>query len=219
MKKILLILSITGLALTARGNSIVFNTLGPGDTYDQSNGFDVIAPFPGFTEDVAAQFVALASGNLATVDLGLTRGLNSPPGPVNVYLYGDASGSPNNSDQTFLGSGTATAVFGTTNNSLVSFAVAGTIPVTMGTTYWLVLKPVLGTFDIWNASEPPVLGNFAFSVNDSPWIVGTGSPAFRITAIAATGVPDSGATFLLLLSSAALLLGLHRISPREQASR
>jgi len=38
MKKILLILSITVLALTARGNSIVFNTLGPGDTYDGQTG-------------------------------------------------------------------------------------------------------------------------------------------------------------------------------------
>ncbi len=217
MKKEFLILATAVIAFTARGNTIVFNTLGPGDTYDQSNGFDVEAS-PGFSEDVAAQFTALASGNLATVDLGLTRGVSFPPGPVNVYLYRDASGSPNSAQQRFLGSGTASAVFSTTNNSLVSFSVAGSVPVSVGATYWLVLKPVSGTFDIWNTSEPPVLSHVAFSINDASWLVSIGTlPAFRLTST--TGVPDSGSTFLLLLGSFAALVISRRTPAREQETR
>jgi len=51
----------------------------------------------------------LASGNLALVDLGLTFDAGHQ-GPVNVYLYGDAGGSPDNANQTLLGSGTPSAL-------------------------------------------------------------------------------------------------------------
>jgi hypothetical protein len=217
MKKILLILSITVLAFTARGNSIVFNTLGPGDTYDQNLARDVE---PG--SEWAAQFTAGASGNLATVDLGLTYDTINPNGPVNVYLYGDTSGSPG-TNLALLGSGTPTGVLGTTNNSLVSFAVAGTIPVTMGTTYWLVLAPADLTHHLvwWNNSSPAVSGSVAFSVDGTTWssFGGLTLPAFRLTATSAAGVPDSGGTFLLLLGSVAALLALERMLPRQHASR
>jgi hypothetical protein len=79
---------------------------------------------------VGGQFTALASGNLARLDLGLTYDAGHQ-GPVNAYLYGNAGGSPDNANQIFLGSGTPTALFGTTNNSIVSFAPGGVIPVTM----------------------------------------------------------------------------------------
>jgi hypothetical protein len=70
---------------------------------------------------------------------------------VNVFLYGDAAGSPDNANQTFLGSTSPSAIFdGITNNSVVSFSVAGTIPVTAGSIYYLVVKPSsLGTDDAW----------------------------------------------------------------------
>ena len=66
-------------------------------------------------------------------------------GAANVFLYHDASGLPDNANQTFLGSVTPTAVFGTTNNTVVSLTVTGSVPVTMGNVYWLVLKPGAAT--------------------------------------------------------------------------
>lgn len=221
MKKILLILGSAFLALTARSNSIVFDDLGPGNTYNQVSGYAVYTNIGILgTNEIAAQFTAGASGNLAAVDLGLTflDPTVAAPGAVNVYLYGDASGSPDNANQTLLGSGTPTAQFLTTDNSLVSFSVAGTIPVTMGTTYWLVLKPAVTEYDLWNTSLATI-GLVDGSADDSTWAGGTfGLPAFRITATAATGVPDSGSTILLMLGSVAALLVLRPIFQRERCS-
>ena len=164
--------------------------------------------------EVAAQFLAGASGNLATVDLGLTYTVQ---GAVNVYLYGNASGLPG-TNLGLLGSGTPTAALGTTSSNLVSFAVAGTIPVTMGTTYWLVLKPTNTSMaDAWNLSSPAVPRWVGVSFNDSTWAAFVETlPAFRITAQGAAGAPDSGDTILLLLGSATALFVLQRMLPRQR---
>jgi hypothetical protein len=132
----------------------------------------------------AAQFTAAASGNLTSVALGLTYYPGFTALPVNVYLYGDAGGSPDNANQIFLGSATPTDVYATTNNSVVSFAVPGIVPVTMGSTYWLVLKPTAGNeADYWNSASPTVSGMEDQSSNDSTWYFAYAFlPAFRLTA-------------------------------------
>ena len=200
------------MALAARGNTIVFSDFGPGDTYSQN--FAAGGPATSPLTEIAAQFTAGASGNLATVDLGLTY---VTQGAANVYLYGDASGLPDNANQTFLGSGTPTAVFGTTNNTLVSLAVAGTVPVTMGNVYWLVLKPgAANEEDAWNLGA--AAGLVAISSDDITWSNGSGGvvflPAFRITASGGASVPDSGSTILLLLGSVTTLFGVQRMFRR-----
>jgi PEP-CTERM motif len=127
---------------------------------------------------------------------------------VNAYLYGDASGSPDNASQIFLGSGTPTAPNTGTTNSVVSIALNGTIPVSLGSTYWLVLKPsVSGGFftDLWNYSSPAITGMVDLSTNDSTWTsVGATLPAFRLTAVSAS-VPEPS-TFLILLLGAVVLV-------------
>ena len=221
MKKIILIFGATViLAVTAPAASVVFDTFGPGNTYAQFNLWDVngSSTTNGLIE-TAAQFTAGTSGNLATVDLGLTY-VNGPD-PVDVFLYGDAGGSPDNANQTPLGTGTPTAAFGTSNNSVVSFSVAGSVPVTMGTTYWLILKPASSsTFDAWNVSSPFVPGNVAQSSDDSTWVAQIPVlPAFRLTATSTAGVPDSGSTILLMLGALVPLLVLQRKLIRRHASR
>lgn len=208
MRKLILVLCTLVLAVTAGANTIVFDTFGAGNIYDQGNGYAV--GFIGFSE--AAQFTALASGNLATVDLGLTY---DNPGPVDVFLYGDAAGSPDNANQMFLGSGTPTAQFGSTNNSVVSLNVGGIVPVTMGSIYWLVLKPTNpNEFDVWNFSTTTV-GQRDFSTDGTTWNSGgnTGMlPAFRLTTAMANGVPDSGSAFVMMLGSVAALFAFRRTS-------
>lgn len=202
MKRIILIFGATALLLvTARATSIVFNTFGPGDTYNQSSGYDVGTFFRTPVED-AAQFTAGTSGNLATVDLGLTgiRGSLS----ANVYLYGEASGSPDNTNQIFLGS----ALF-PSPTSILSFAVAGTVPVTLGSNYWLVLKPSTSDYGIWNFSSPAVPGSVDYSIDDSTWVTYAAVlPAFRLTASSVSSVPDSGNTLFLLFGAVATLFVL-----------
>ena len=184
IKKILFVLSIPVLALTARADSIVFDTFGPGDTYHPTNAF-LVGDFSGpLAYEEAAQFTAAASGNLTSVALGLTYYPGFTALPVNVYLYGDAGGSPDNANQILLGSATPTDLYGTTTNSVVSFAVPGTVPVTTGSTYWLVLKPtVANEADYWNSASPTVSGMEDQSSNDSTWnFAYPFLPAFRLTA-------------------------------------
>ena len=201
---------------------IVFNTLGPGDTYNQSAGtfvgFQTQSGGPFF--EIAAQFTAQTSGNLATVDLGLTFVSGTTPGSVSAFLYGDAAGSPDNADQTLLGSGTPTGAFTTTNNSLLSLTVSG-VPVTMGSVYWLVVKPVnpLSQHTIWNASSPAVTGLKQFTTNDSTWQPASNNvlPAFRLETGLAP-VPDSGDTLLIMLGSVAALLVVQGVLRNERSS-
>ena len=210
MRKIIVALSASVLALAARGNTIVFSDFGPGDTYSQN--FAAGGPATSPLTEIAAQFTAGASGNLATVDLGLTY---VTQGPANVFLYGDASDLPDNADQTLLGSITPTAVFGTTNNSLVSLSVSSTVLVTMGKRYWLVLKPAaMDEEDAWNLGAGA--GLVAVSSDDMTWSTSgvVFLPAFRVTASGAARMPDSGGTFLLMFGSVVVLLALQRMFRR-----
>src|SRR3954470_4118226 len=118
MKNFLLILALLVFATATRADSIVFDTFGPGNSYNAVGGFGVgdFGGLVGFEE--AAQFTAGASGNLTTVDLGLTYISDFAALPVDVYLYKNASGFPDTTNQTFLGSGTPTNTFGT-NNTVV----------------------------------------------------------------------------------------------------
>ena len=216
MKQVFLAISGAVLALAARADTIVFSDFGPGGIYSQnfSAGGPATSPF----EEVAAQFTAGASGNLAIIDLGLTY---VTQGAANVFLYHDASGLPDNANQTFLGSVTPTAVFGTTNNTVVSLTVTGSVPVTMGNVYWLVLKPgAANEEDAWNLGAAAGFG--ATSSDDVTWSTSGGVvflPAFRITASGGATVPDSGGTLLLMVGSVAVLFALHRMCPCQQGGR
>ena len=110
MKKTLLILNISVLAITARGSLVLVSGTG-GNTYGANAAYRVNGSFGGSVpiQEVGGLFSALASGNLARLDFGLTYDAGHQ-GPVNVYLYGDAGGSPDNANQTLLGSGTPSAL-------------------------------------------------------------------------------------------------------------
>jgi hypothetical protein len=220
MKRIIVILAGAVLSITVRADTIVFDTFGAGNTYDPTLGWQ-IGGF-GDTGQVAARFTSLATGNLATVSLGLTYFFGSDPASraVNVFLYGDLNGSPDNANQTLLGSATPTSLFDSvTNNSVVSFSVAANAPVTAGSVYYLVLKPTVlfSTNDAWMLSLGPVSGSVFLSFDDSTWTENPFHelPAFRLTTTSA--VPDSGGTILLLLSSfGALLLLYDRLAGQRE---
>jgi hypothetical protein len=212
MKKILLILGSAAFALAVRGNTIVVDTIGPSNTYSQVLAYGI---GPGGAAE-AAKFTALASGNLATVDLGLTY--ISTPGPISAFLYTDAAGLPNNANQTLLGVGTPTAQYNTSNNSFVSFSVLGNVPVTIGSLYWLVVKAAApNTIDAWNFSVGAI-GTTAFTNDGTTWngpIQESILPAFRLTVFdqVTNGVPDTGSTIFLMICSVGALLGLRRMLP------
>jgi hypothetical protein len=69
MKRFLTILASALLAAAAGAAVTVFDTFGPGDTYNPAQGYQ-IGLGANMTE-LAAQFTPAASGDLATVTLGL----------------------------------------------------------------------------------------------------------------------------------------------------
>ena len=182
--------------MPVHADSVVFDTFGPGHTYNQISGPTIGGPS---NVEIAALFVAGVSGNLATVELGLT--FTTSPIPLNVFLYGDIAISPDNANQTLLGSVTPTAQFLSNNSSLVTLTIGATVPLIMGTRYWLVLKPMGPSpfTDVWNLSGNQ--GLYDTSFDDSHWLpLDEGnSPAFRLTAREGNAVPESGNTFGLLL--------------------
>ena len=197
--------------------ALVFNTLGPNNTYNQTSGLDVQGSSVGLME-AAAEFAPLISVNGAwTIELGLTK---NPGGPVDVFLYGNAAGVPDNTDQTFLGSVTPTESFGTTDDSLVSLTVSG-VPLTQNLNLWIVLKPgAADTQAVWNDSATSNFSSSGFSTDDVNWTIktiGSFTQAFRITTEITT-VPDSGTTLLLILGSVAALLVLQRVLRNERSS-
>jgi hypothetical protein len=106
MKKLCLAFTLAIFALSARANTIVFNTFGPSDSFDPFNTY-VVGDFAGLPFFyTAAQFTAQASGNLATVEFPLAagEGIAPPLFPIlNVYLYPDLGGSPDSAHAIFLG--------------------------------------------------------------------------------------------------------------------
>jgi WD40-like Beta Propeller Repeat len=72
--------------------AIVFDTFGPNNSYDPCAGYGVFYNVA-FSQLIAAQFVAGATGNLATVDLGIIHNRGILIG-VNVALFRDAGGVP-----------------------------------------------------------------------------------------------------------------------------
>ena len=195
MREILVLLGIAvlPLATAVHADTRVFDSFGPGDTYNPSLAYDIGSGAN--NHEIAAQFTAGASGNLATVDLGLTyfTGTNPAFRAVNVYLYGDASGLPNNANQTLLGSATPVAEFnGITNNSVVNLSVAGSVPVTSGSIYWLVLKPTsIATTDAWNLSLPVASGLVTASFDDTTWAPGNSNVPRAGSAAAVSRTPPS----------------------------
>jgi hypothetical protein len=217
MKRFLLSSTLVFSLVATVYADIVFNTLGAGNTYDQNNANLVTGPSSsvGNTFESAARFIAAAGGTLAQIDLGLTI-RNGAGGSVNVYLYGDDSGSPDNLSQILLGSATPTQPFGTTNNSIVSLIPASSVPVNSGTTYWLVLKPGSSiTDDDWNRSLG-TSGVQDVSTDDMTWVqANTTLAAFRITA-----VPEPSTTALPILTLVFLVIyRVFRFRPPGSAAK
>src|SRR5205085_495634 len=138
-----IILGVSGflVAWTAHADTVAFNSFGPGNTYDGGSVY-YVGKAGSFPTEQAAQFISQASGFLSTVELALTYPSDHPPKPVNVFLYNDLNGSPDNSSQIFLGSADPVAIFNPSNNHAVAtLTVTSQVFISLDSIYWLVLKP------------------------------------------------------------------------------
>jgi hypothetical protein len=208
-----IIFGICGLliASSAHADTVVFDSFGPGNTYEISSFFYVGKAGSSPTEQ-AAQFTAQASGFLSTVELGLTRPSGHPSTAVNVFLYGDLNGSPDNSNQIFLGSADPAGTANQTNNSVATVDVLSQVFVSLDSIYWLVLKPATPDgLTFWNFSNT-TLGQMRVSGDDSTWET-EGDP--RIAAFRINAVPEPNSTVLLSIGLAVSLLLMSRRNDRN----
>jgi hypothetical protein len=195
---------------SAHADTVAFNSFGPGNTYDSGSVFFVGKSGPGSSPiEQAAQFTAQASGFLSTVELALNRPGNHTADPVSVFLYGDLNGSPDNSEQTFLGSVGPAGVFPQSNNAVATLDVSSQVTLSLGTTYWLVLKPAIPDgLTFWNFSTNTV-GQMRNSVDDSTWYP-SGDPRIAAFRINVMPVPEPNSTVLLSIGLAVSLLLIRR---------
>lgn len=216
LKTFIAVVCCTLVASLANADTIVYDTFGPGNTYDGDGGYSIGNGSNGPNSNVAAGFTSNTTGFLSTVVFGVTFiGL---PEPMNVVFYTDNAGSPNTANQTLLGQVTPTTAFGPAqNNSVVTLVVAGNVALTIGTAYWIGLLPVNPTEnEVWNSSLPATIGPVALGANGSYSDIGiTGQPAFRVTARTGNGVPETGSTLVLLLGAVGMLAALRSAALRS----
>jgi hypothetical protein len=192
MKKLLGgVLALLLLSGTAKAD-IIFNTFGPGDTYDRSTGWTV--GFPGTYQDIGQAFTP--AGNTYTLErlvlaLGWVTGTNA----VDVSLMTAVGGLP----------GSVLETWHVTN--LPSFGTGGPITVDsvlhpfleQGTQYFVVSSVPLGesTWAGWNWNIAGTTGPLAFRQNGGPWSAFTDVQA----ALRAEGspIPEPGTLGLLAL--------------------
>ena len=204
------------VAWTAHADTVAFNSFGPGNTYDGGSVYYVGKAGSSPTEQ-AAQFISQASGFLSTVELALTYPSNHPPEPVNVFLYNDLNGSPDNSSQIFLGAVDPVAVFNPSNNHAVAtLTVTSQVFVSLDSMYWLVLKPAdPNGLTFWNFSTD-TLGQMRVSGDDSTWEPESES---RIAAFRVNVVPEPGSMTLLSVGLAISLLFFRDRARRTRNAR
>lgn len=160
--------AVTASATVVTDPSVAFNTLDGSSGYVIGSGVSVQGTGQGTSLGWGNQFVALNSGYLSSIDLGLTYLIS--PDQVDVSLTLDSTANSfgvNTPAATSLAAGTVSAAgqFGYTSE-LTTFTPANQVLITAGTTYWVVVKPhTSSTRDTWNDNDIGATGRFALTTD------------------------------------------------------
>ena len=146
-------------ACPAFGQVAAFSTLSSG-TYSQVGAFAVVGNTSTGGEgtlSVAASFVPTTSGDLSSIEVGMTElSAGSDFGNFTLSLVADSGGSPNISNVLATSPEmTTTEVEFTTESALETWTYTGsTLALSAGTTYWLVAAPWdANTHSFWNTAS------------------------------------------------------------------
>ncbi len=212
----LLLLGFTLYVNTAHAD-VAYTTLAPDGTYNQGSGWQAsgVNSYAGTYYSTACSFVPTISGNLSSIDMGVTLGTRLGPQSNGNFILSlatnNAGGGPLITSTLASGSLTATVGFGNTNSALTTFNYTGpTLSLSTGVTYWLVITPVDDyTYAVWNASTISTPSTLYYSTdggniyNDN----GSAATAFRVNVGA---VPEPSTYALLALGGATIFLTVRR---------
>ncbi len=197
---------VTAILLLAGGPAgavILYDTLGPGDSYDIAWGAMLgSSPFDGpWLAGFTFSFAGEQAYELDRIEVAACRvtGDNS----VDIWLMTDAGGQPGVSLESFGLHG----MMGDIDqiNPLLFVSSYSRPVLSPDTPYWLVMTAPETTWATWNWASPDVPGLFAYRVGEDPWSVWPFKvAAFRIyggesAASLPVTVPVPGAALLVVL--------------------
>jgi PEP-CTERM motif len=183
---------LVAISLAANADSIIFNDLGPGHTYNPSTGFAIagVQSTPGFIEWGEA-FTPNGRFDLTQITLGLSwfSGMNG----VTVSLDANNGGAPGKSLATWLFVGLP--AIGTSNSIVQTMTFSSSLVLQPGQTYWLVVAATGGNTQlVWNANSTGVSGLAAVNFGNGWLNTQATSGAFEVLGKAIVPEP---ATWLL----------------------
>jgi hypothetical protein len=143
----------------------LYNTFGPGDSYDPINGFRVNGSAnPAF--GYVASAMEFSPSETATLDLVrfAVYATTAGPGSVDAVLVSDNGGQPGATLED-LGS---VSVPGNNTPAIYSLSSSLHPLLTTGTSYWFILQPTdpSSALDVvWDHPDPPVLATAAYTLD------------------------------------------------------
>jgi hypothetical protein len=179
-------------ASTTTRADVIYNTFGPGNSYDNVAGYD-IGGSPGVNQAYAMPFVPTETATVTGATLPLALEGNTQ---MILSLASSTNGAPGSILNTFTQVGTPGE-----EPQLIDFDCAGCAVVTAGETYFLVATQSIGSNSAWffaNSGSETVYFN-ANGTAFGPWTAVDGNlPAFDVEGTpSASPVPEPPALLLL----------------------
>jgi hypothetical protein len=204
MTKQLSILLIAAALSSVAQASIIFTNLGPGRSYDITQGNPVGNDFAG---DIAAQgdtFTPTSTATLTTIEVALSCIVGCPASEsFTVAFRADSSGAPGAVIESFAFVGTTLGAL-SSNNPLITATSILHPTLTAGTQYWVTVSASVNFAIAWNDNNISDPSDQAVSSDGgATWFSPSGMTPSAYEVDGTSSVPEPSTA--ILLSSAALL--------------
>jgi hypothetical protein len=180
---------------------IVFNSFGPGDSYDPVTAYAVSGATPPGLFENASAFTPSGNFTLTQIDVGIANdaGTNS----VMLSLDSDSGGLPDGLIESWNLTGLPS--FGSTSNTVQTVTPVSPVSLISGTQYWLVASPIASdTVDSWNRNSIGAFTPRALNTGSGFGSEGTElAPAFDVL-----GTPVPEPSYIVLLATVLGVVGV-----------